>query len=477
MTNDTIVAPATAPGESAVAITRLSGPRALEIAAARFAGRSSPLASPSHRILFGTFLSRDGSPLDTVLLSVFRAPHSYTGEDVVEISSHGGSVIPAAILEVLVENGARPARPGEFTERAFRNGKMDLAQAESVAALVRARSERSALVAREALGGSLSRRVAELDRELVELIAEVESRIDFPADVGEPLDGAALAKRCSGVGASLRDWTARVREARGVEAGVRAALIGRPNVGKSSLLNALLGYERAIVAQAPGTTRDTVEESIRVDGVEVRLSDTAGARRAADPVERLGVDRSRAAAESCDLAVLVLDRSEPVGDGDLEAVAMVAERPTIVAWNKADLVEGAERGREDPRRVLREGVDGVGGGGGDGGGIRILAEVDTVAIRPGGAESLRDAIRDALPRVLGQRPGDELGATSVRHADRLELALASIVRAERGLRADESYDLVASDLADARRFLGEIVGRGVDDEVVAAIFSRFCIGK
>ncbi|HEU5311742.1 MAG TPA: GTP-binding protein, partial [Candidatus Eisenbacteria bacterium] len=242
--------------------------------------------------------------------------------------------------------------------------------------------------------------------------------------------------------------------------------------------NALLGYERAIVAQAPGTTRDTVEESIRVDGVEVRLADTAGARRAADPVERLGVDRSRAAAESCDLAVLVLDRSEPVGDGDLEAVAMVAERPTIVAWNKADLVEGgAERGREDPRSVLRGGLDGVGVGGGGDGGIRILAEVDTVAVRPGGAESLRDAIRDALPRVLGQRPGDELGATSVRHADRLELALASIVRAERGLRADESYDLVASDLADARRFLGEIVGRGVDDEVVAAIFSRFCIGK
>ncbi|HET9251158.1 MAG TPA: tRNA uridine-5-carboxymethylaminomethyl(34) synthesis GTPase MnmE, partial [Candidatus Eisenbacteria bacterium] len=440
MTNDTIVAPATAPGESAVAITRLSGPRALEIAAARFAGRASPLDSPSHRILFGSFLSRDGSPLDTVLLFIFRAPHSYTGEDLVEISSHGGAVLPAAILAELVASGARPARPGEFTERAFRNGKMDLAQAESVAALVRARSERSALVAREALGGSLTRRVAALDAELVQLVAEVESRIDFPADVGEPLDGMALASRCSDVAVSLREWIARLRESRGVEAGVRAALIGRPNVGKSSLLNALLGYERAIVAETPGTTRDTVEESIQVDGVEVRLADTAGVRHASERVEQLGVDRSRAAAESCDLAVLVLDRSEPVGDGDMEAAAIVAERPTIVAWNKADLAGGAgiASGREEARRAWAGGA-GAGAGSGPGGSARIVAEVETVAVRPGGAESLRDAIREALPMVLARRPGDELGVTSSRQMDLLQSALASIVRAEEGLRGDESY--------------------------------------
>jgi tRNA modification GTPase len=342
---DTIVAPATAPGESAVAITRLSGPRALAIATARFAGRASPLDSASHRILFGSFLSRDGSPLDTVLLSIFRAPHSYTGEDVVEISSHGGAVIPGAVLDELILAGARPARPGEFTERAFRNGKLDLAQAESVAAIIRARSERSARAAREGLGGTLSRRVEALDRELVSLVAEVESRIDFPADVAEPLDGAALAERCAAVGASLREWTARMRGTRSIQEGVRAALLGRPNVGKSSLLNALLGYERAIVAETPGTTRDTVEESILLDGIEVRLTDTAGARRATDPVERLGVERSRAAAGSCDLAVLVLDRSGPVCEADREAAAMAADRPVIVAWNKSDLYARTGHGR------------------------------------------------------------------------------------------------------------------------------------
>ena len=216
MANETIVALATAPGESAIAVVRLSGPAALSIVGRRFRGQRSPERSPSHRILFGTFLAEDGSPLDTVLLSVFRGPRSYTGEDVVEVSSHGGSSIPRAIVETLIAGGARPARPGEFTERAYRNGKLDLAQAESVAALVKARSERAARAALATMGGALSRRVAELDRELVSLLAEVEARIDFPGEVGEDLDGLALAERCAAIAAPVRGWLASRSEERRV---------------------------------------------------------------------------------------------------------------------------------------------------------------------------------------------------------------------------------------------------------------------
>jgi len=455
--NDTIVAPATAPGESAIAVVRMSGPRALSIAADRFQGKRSPERSESHRILFGSLLGADGTPLDTVLISVFRAPRSYTGEDVVEISSHGGAVIPRAIFESLVAAGARPARPGEFTERAYRNGKMDLAQAEAVAALVRARSERSARAAESALGGALSRRVLELDRDLVPLLAEIEARIDFPADVDEAWDGAVLAKRCASIAAPLRDGLSHLPAARRREQGVRVALVGRPNVGKSSLLNALVGFDRAIVSEVPGTTRDTVEESIWLDGVEIRLCDAAGVREPTDRLERLGLERTSDAARRADLAVLVLDRANGHEEEDRAALAMIGERPVVVAWNKADLAGDGST----PSRVPR---------------AQLLAEVSTVAVRPGGAEPLRDALRSSLPRLSGAA-GDELPTTSARQETLLRQAVEALDRAETGLRADAPYDLIAVDLTDARRALGEIVGRGVDQDVIASIFSQFCIGK
>jgi tRNA modification GTPase len=456
--NDTIVAPVTAPGESAIAVVRMSGPSALAIAARRFRGTRSPERSPSHHILFGSFRDPDGHPIDTVLLSVFRAPHSYTGEHVVEISSHGGAVAPRAVLASLIAAGARPARPGEFTERAYRNGRMDLAQAEAVAAMVRARSDRASRAAEAALGGALSRRVAELDRELVMLLAEVEARIDFPAEVDEVWDGEGLAKRCLDIAAPLREWHARVPDARRREEGVRVALVGRPNVGKSSLLNALVGYERAIVSETPGTTRDTVEESIWIEGVEVRLCDAAGVRETEDRVERLGVERAREAVRRADLAVLVLDRSDPCEEEDRAALRSVAGRPVLVAWNKADL--GART--HGPVDLPAE---------------QLLAEVMTVAVRPGGAEPLRDALRASLPRISGTVAGEELPTTSARQEGHLFDAVAALDRAEAALRSGASHDLIAVDLTDARRALGEIVGRGVDQDVVAAIFSQFCIGK
>ncbi len=498
--NETIAAQATAPGESAIAVVRMTGPLALEIASRRFRGTRSPRDSGSHRILFGSFLGADGSPLDKVLISVFRAPHSYTGEDMVEISSHGGALIPAAILVALVGEGARPARPGEFTERAYRNGKLDLAQAEAVAALVRSRSDRAARAAGATLGGALSRRVAELDQRLVALLAEVEARIDFPNDVDEALDCAALADRCADVSGPVRAWIMALPTARRREQGVRIAFVGRPNVGKSSLLNALVGFDRAIVSELPGTTRDTVEESIWLEGVECRLCDAAGVRETEERLERLGLDRARDAVRRADLAILVLDRSDPMRAEDRAALAMVGGLPAVVAWNKADLVETRTAGKGDGETRTGDGAAWSSlesaNAGAAGGGVsvpstaiatagrpaigvprdQLLAEVSTVAVRPGGAEPLRDALRGAVGR-LSTAGSEELPTTSMRQETLLSETLEAVDRAERSLRADAPYDLVAVDLTDARRALGEIVGRGVDQSVVDAIFAQFCIGK
>jgi tRNA modification GTPase len=482
---ETIVAPATAPGEAAVALVRLSGPGALALAARHFRGSRSPEETSSHRILYGRFVDDRGDPVDTVLVSIFRAPHSYTGEDVVEFSSHGGAVIPGAILEALIRSGARPARPGEFTERAFRNGKLDLAQAEAVAALVRARSESAARAARATLGGGVTRRVDRLDEALVALLAEVEARIDFPSEAGEPLDSPALAGRCAAVAAEIESWLEGLPGARRRESGVSVVLAGPPNVGKSSLPNALVGFDRAIVSEIPGTTRDTVESSIWIDGVEVRLTDTAGLRASDDPIERLGIERTASALARTDLAVVVLDRSDPAASVDALGGGGEAARPVVVAWNKADLPRrGAERGERPSAPRLRAPSPSSSSApsrerwaGTPLEGRVVLAEVETVAIAPAGAAPLRDALRASLPAILGGVAGDEAPATSVRQEALLAEALAALRRGEEALAADESYDVVAVDLTEARRALGELVGRGVDQSVIAAVFARFCIGK
>ena len=473
-TSDTIVAIATASGDAAIAVTRLSGPDAVAIAARHFRGARDPVASGSHRILFGTFVVGAAVSgdirLDTVLLSVFRAPHSYTGEDVVEISSHGGPAIPRSILESLTRSGARAARPGEFTERAYRNGKLDLAQAESVAAIVRARSDRSLRAAHATLGGDLSRRIEALDAELVTILAEVESRIDFPTDVREAAEVAALADRSGAAALALREWISRLPSARRREEGVRVAIVGAPNVGKSSLLNALLGYDRAIVNEAPGTTRDTIEASIWLDGTEIRLTDTAGIHDATDPVERLGVERSERAAAAADLSIVVRDCTRPdAGAAESERLRGLASGPVIVAWNKRDLAPGpvAPAAASEVTEVAA--------------GAAAATEVETAALRTGGVDALVAAIRAALPRVLGENAAGELPATSLRQEALLIEAAAALERASGQLSASDpdnvAYDLSAVDLTEARRALGEMVGRGVDDAVVTAIFARFCIGK
>jgi tRNA modification GTPase len=285
----------------------------------------------------------------------------------------------------------------------------------------------------------------------------VVSRIDFPADVGEPVDGAGLGAACANVAREIDEILARLPGARRAQEGIRVTMVGRPNAGKSSLLNALVGYDRAIVTEHPGTTRDTLEDSIWLDGIELRLTDTAGVRAVDDPVERLGVDRAEGAVRACDLAVVVLDHSLPETESASHAselMALASGRPVIVAWNKADL-------KREPRGAVLE----------------AIAEVETIAIRAGGAEPLRDALRSAVPFMLGAHAGEEIATTSARQDGLLTEARAALERAAAGFREDRSYDLIAVDLEDALRALAGLLGRGVDDQVLAAIFSRFCIGK
>jgi len=340
MLDDTIAAIATPLGEGGIAVVRLSGPRALAVADASFrpAGKSAPLpsAAPTHTIHFGGIFRR-GRAVDEVLLSVLRAPRTFTREDVVEITCHGGLLPARMVLETLLENGARPAAPGEFTRRAFLNGRIDLAQAEAVADLIHSRTELALAAAQEQLAGALSRRVNLLRDDLMNILAHIEAHIDFPDEDIAPDTREKLIARLRAALVFMDELLRTANEGRLLRRGVRAAIVGRPNAGKSSLLNQLLGRDRAIVSPVPGTTRDTIEETANIRGLPVLLIDTAGLREGSNEIEREGVRRSRESLASAELILHVLDASEPLQPADQAHLAESAGKPRILVRNKVDL--------------------------------------------------------------------------------------------------------------------------------------------
>ena len=454
--NDTIAAIATAQAPSAIGILRLSGPDTCAILDGVFCPKNGkPMSAQDGRnMVYGTLLDSAGRVIDNALCVLFRAPNSYTGEDCAEIHCHGSPIVLNEGLTSLFAKGARQAAGGEFTRRAFLNGRMDLIQAEAVVDLIDAETAEAARNAVGQLSGTLSRTVEEIYEALMAVVSRFYAVVDYPDEDIEDLQRAELLDTLRRSENKLQELLATFSRGKLLKSGVPTVILGKPNAGKSSLLNALLGYERAIVTDVAGTTRDTVEEKVRLDHVLLRLIDTAGIRETADSVEKIGVERSRVAAGKASLALLVLDGSAPLDAEDESAIA-VAEGVAnlVVIVNKADL----------PRRIdvgaLADRFDNV---------ISLSAKTGE------GITTLTDHITSLYP--AGTTAQGEL-LTNARQADAVSRAWNAVREARSALRIGMTPDVVLSDAENALSALGELNGKSLREDLVATIFSRFCVGK
>ncbi len=459
--HDTIAAIATARGEAGIGIVRVSGDLALPIAAELFRSpRGVPLTELStHTLTYGHIIDANASDdvIDEVLLGIMHAPKTYTGEDIVEFNCHGGPVTLTAVLDLVVKRGARIAEPGEFTKRAFLNGRLDLAQAEAVAELIASKTDLSRKIAIEVLAGKLSDTVNFLSDQLANLLAEIEASIDFPE---EDLDFMKVGTQLETARAVQTDLTALLdtaAEGRIITEGVNVAILGKPNVGKSSLLNALVGATRAIVTDIPGTTRDTIEETINVNGIPLKLIDTAGIRQTDDVVEQQGVERSKAVLDRAELLLLMFDASQPLNNADLELLQTAQSTKAILILNKVDLPVltslTALLGHCPKKQI-----------------------VETAIPEGKGLDALKAAICEELiggELVVGESPI----VTNARHQEALRRASEGLNYAIESLENGMPPDLVAVDLRISLDGLGDIVGKTTTEDILDRIFSQFCVGK
>jgi tRNA modification GTPase len=442
--DDTIAAISTPIGEGALAVIRLSGHDALSVLGQIFAGALVPEKFVPRRVVFGQIHDSSGK-VDEVLVTYFRAPSSYTGEDLVEISCHGGILVTRRVLDLTLAAGARMANPGEFTQRAFLNGKMDLTQAEAVMDLIRAQTELALRAANEQLAGHLGNELTEIRELLLTTLAHVEAYIDFPDEQIDADTGRRLLDRILALENRLNRLLATADQGRVLRHGLRTVIYGAPNVGKSSLLNLLLGYDRAIVSDVPGTTRDTIEEVINVRGIPVRLIDTAGARESSDFVESEGIRRTLRQVEQADFVIQVVDGSQPPID-----LKIFSDCESLLLLNKSDLGVHPQ---------WREFV-----------GVRFSCKEST------GLEDLNQAIWD---RVMGEkiRLADVRVAINARHQACLQSAKQLLVAGGRSLQDGESPEFISIELRGALDAVGEVIGKLDTEDLLGKIFSEFCIGK
>lgn len=456
---DTIAAISTPPGPGAIGILRLSGPLAVEVAQASFRPLNKvPLSQHRpHELVYGDLLDRDGQPIDRVLCTFSRGPVSYTGEDTAEFQCHGSPMVLSLGLEALFSRGARQARAGEFTRRAFLNGKLDLAQAEAVGDLLEARSREGARHAAGQLTGALSRRIGGVYSALVDVMAHFHAVLDYPDEDIDPFRMEELSHQLSQQESALRALAGSYRRGQYIRDGVPCAIVGRPNAGKSSLLNALVGFDRAIVTNIPGTTRDTVEERAELGGVTLRLIDTAGLRDSDDPIEQLGVERSRAAMDEAALVLLVVDGTEKPTQEDADLARTIAEagKPFILVRSKRDLAGE----HADELEALSQGAPTV-----------------SLSARTGeGLEELGQAVAALFPQGSEDKAGELI--TNARQAEAAGRALNCVVRANQALSDGVTPDALLTDVEEALEALGELTGQSVREDVTDRIFSKFCVGK
>ena len=457
---DTIAAISTAPGEGAIGIVRISGEDAIRIADEVYRLKEKRLKEqPSHTIHYGHIVDpKNDEVIDEVMVTVLRAPKTFTREDVVEINCHGGIVAINRILQLVLRMGARLAEPGEFTKRAFLNGRIDLSQAEAVMDLIRAKTDKSMQMAMRQLDGELSKLIQNLRQEILNTLAQVEVNIDYPEyDDVEEMTLQLLREKTQQVSQGIRALLNTASQGKILRDGLKTAIVGRPNVGKSSLLNVLLREEKAIVTDIAGTTRDTIEEYVNVRGVPLQLIDTAGIRETDDVVERIGVERSRKALNEADFVLLILNQSEELMDEDLRLLEQTKDFKRIILLNKTDLPTKIDMGKVKEFATDSE-------------------IVTTSMLKKEGIDQLEEKIADYFFQgQMNERDATYLSNT--RHIALLEKAEQALQEVANGVDMGMPVDLIQIDFTRAWELLGEITGDTVQDELLTQLFSQFCLGK
>jgi len=451
---DTIVAIATAPGEGGIGIVRLSGADAEKLLNHYFVAVGSEAPLTSHRLYYGHFRHVGGELIDEVMAVIMRAPRSYTKENVVEVHCHGGSVVLRRVVDLFVDAGARMARPGEFTLRAFLNGRIDLARAEAVIDVIRSRSEAACRVALGQMEGRLSRQIFQFREEISDLLAEVEAGIDFPEEELPLADRQRLITASSTIEQKMEVLLRSFESGRLLREGLSILIFGKPNVGKSSLMNTLLGEARTIVSDIPGTTRDTVEESFILKGMPLRLIDTAGVRQTLDPIEVQGVQRAQAKVAGVDLVLLVIDGSQPLDEDDHKALQVCDPERTLLVVNKQDLGSYALP------------VE-----------FKVLPAVCISAQSIEGIQSLLDRVVSFFSQSSGSEGRETTLLSDRRHREALLLARNALERFRSTVTDEQPSEFGALELREALQALGEITGETAPEDILEKIFTRFCIGK